>query len=157
MGASGYTIEQIRSVSGSHFTGALAPGVTEHENLSFPDGWGTANIHKMRIHQVIMTIDNTNTTALVPFYINLFGTSSGAAGIDAENWQGRIEFAEADFEQIASAGLYRGMKDLTQNPLYYVDIDHSGQLHVTLENTDGATTWHADDEVQITFIVEPIL
>jgi hypothetical protein len=154
---SAYTHEPIRSVSTSHFTGALAPAAVEHEDLSFPEGWGTSQIQKVRIHNISMTIDNTNTTALIPWYINFFGTDSGVDTIDLEDFQGRVEFAEADFEQFGSSGLFRANKSLADSPILYVDKDNTGELHVSLENSDAATTWHADDEVQITFMVEPVI
>jgi hypothetical protein len=148
----------IRSVSSSHFTGALAPAAVEHEDLSFPDQWGTAGIQSINIHNVTMTIDNTSTTTVVPFYINFFGNDLGAeATPDAEDFQGRIEIAEADFEQFGASGLFRANIDLSATPIVYIDQDNTGELHISLENSDAATTWHADDEVQITFIVSPNL
>ena len=50
-----------------------------------------------------------------------------------------------------------GIRDLGDSPMYYIDEDNSSELHVSLQNTDGSTAWHANDEVRITFFVEPIL
>lgn len=153
-----YTQEAIRSVATIHFTGALAAGASEHEDLQFPDGWGLVQIQKILIHNVSLTIDATNTTEVVPFYINFWGTDGGAdANPDVDDWQGRIEFAEDDLEQLASAGLFRATRSLADNPLHYIDKDSTGELHVSIENTDATKAWHADDEIQITFMVTPVL
>ena len=68
-----YTIDQIKSDKDSHFSGALATGAQEYEDLSFPDGYSEAQIQKLRIHRAVIVADNTNTAALVPFYINFWG------------------------------------------------------------------------------------
>jgi len=154
-----YTIDQIKSDKDSHFSGALATGAQEYEDLSFPDGYSEAQIQKLRIHRAVIVADNTNTTTLVPFYINFWGSDAAslATDPDLDLFQGRMEFAEGDLEQIGGGGLYRGIRDLGDSPMYYIDEDNSSELHVSLQNTDGSTAWHADDEVRITFFVEPIL
>jgi len=154
-----YTIDRIKSVKGTHFTGALAPGAQEYEDLDFPDSYKQTGIQKLKVHRAVIAVDLTNTTTVVPFYINFWGTDAAtlATDPDLDYFQGRIEFSEADLEQVGSSGLYRATRDLTDNPINYEDQDLSGELHVSLENTDASTTFHASDTISITFFVEPIL
>lgn len=151
-----HTIEAMKS---DIITGLVAQDDGKNINVSYPEGWGTAQIQKIKIHNVSVTAE-LSTTGDMAFDINLFGKDTHEdTGLvtTAEDFMGMIRFVVGDSETIDTGGAsFRYTKDFSDNPILYQDLDNSGELHITIVPRT-ATSFAAADSITITFMVEPIL
>lgn len=132
----------VRSLKGTHFTGALAQNAKEDESFDLPGG-----LKRVRITGVTLLSDQNLDWDIVQFRTS--GTDDADADLDTQiDW---VSFAVADGNQIAGAGLFRyGVTGLS------LDLDNDdGKLHVGLVNRNStAKIAGATGEVVIEFQME---
>ena len=149
------TIERANS---SAIAGApTAQNAAVQFNINYPAGWATANFHKIRIHNITATAE-LSTTGDMGFDLNFFGKDTyQSTGVDttAEDFMGSVSFAMSDSELITGSAMFRYTKDLADSPMFYEDLDMSGEVHVSLV-VRTATDFAAADSIKITLMVEPI-
>ncbi len=63
MAVSTQVIENIQAT----FSDTIADNAAEHQNINFPDYWGTAGIQKVRIHGVTGSFEAGDTAAALEF------------------------------------------------------------------------------------------
>ncbi len=149
-----YTIEAIDSDKDTHFTGALAQDAIENENISFPSDFSTAQMQKLKIHQISIQSDQALDWDLILWSDDGFADTSD---IDSDPHIIAETFLASDAVQIAGANqTYYRYNPVT--PILYIDKDNSGELHVGLINRSvTAKNAGATGEVKVRFMVEPIL
>ncbi len=151
------------TMKSAKITGSIATGVGSDINVDFPADWKTCGIQKLKIHNIAVTGELSNTTGnTIDFDLLFFGKDThgtDTTDTSAENLLGEIVFLATDFDGSAYTGggaSFRAYKDLADNPVYYVDQDNTSELHMTFINRD-ADTLSASDSLQITFTVEVVL
>ena len=153
-----YSIETISSDKDTNFTAALAQNAIENESLSFPSDYSTVNIIKLKINSIAVQADFTNTATTLDFEVVFWNTDGYSnADLDTDGYIASVLFSNSDARQIAGTGqYYYESENSFKSPIYYEDADGTGELHVGLVNR-SATTFHADDTIKLSFVVEPIL
>lgn len=139
-GATSGVRQFVASDKDSHFTGAIADGAHEFENITgLPSNVGQIEgIWLLAEEQLDWTVH--------------FWSSDGAddADLDSDSWLGSVDLAGADAKRIvgASEGTWRYVAMLSE-PLAYFDADGTNELHVSLQPNGAAKTAGATGEVRL--------
>ena len=153
-----YSIETISSDKDSNFTGALVQNAIENESISFPSDYSTVRVDKLRINSIAIQADFSNTTTALDLEVVFWNTDGYSnTDLDLDGHITSVLFSSSDARQIAGAGqYYYESENSFKSPIYYEDKDRTSELHVGLVNR-SSTTFHADDTIKLSFVVEPIL
>jgi hypothetical protein len=122
----------IRSLKGTHFTGAIAQNAGEAEDIAIPGAGSSAGDYSLRGYLYIREIHlwaDQNLSWEVQFWAD---DDYDETDVDLDAFLGSYTFAVADGLQNAGTGLYRYSQ--TKLELSYVDRDVTGEIHIKLVN-----------------------
>jgi len=118
----------IRSDKDTHFTGAVAVGITENESLA---GLESDKITILRV--LVTSVEN------LAFTIAFFGANTFQdTDIDLDAYTGEVQFVAADGVRMNAAGFPQYYYDSGALEMPYIDALNSGTLNVAYVCRDAA-------------------
>lgn len=138
----------VRSLKGTHFTGAIAQNAQEAESIAIPD---VRNTNEFIIEAVSLQSDQQ-----LDWDIFLWGTDGyDNTDLDLDFFVEFVSFATSDGKQIAGAGQFYYASSGLNIP--YKDLDGTGELHLSLVNRNAsAKNAGGTGEVVIVVSMRPV-
>ena len=160
MGNSGAILsaaEYVRSDKDVHFIGALVQGAVETANISFPQDWVDAQVHRCEVLGIVV-MSKEQLAWDVKFYGK--DTHAVTSNLDLDSIAYTFKLNESDGIQEGSTPANQYYYDLDPDrfPFVYQDEDLTSEFHITLVNRSvSAKTATTVGEIVIIIHAVPIM
>ena len=146
-------VEFIITDKDTHFTGALATNVVEHEDIDYPSDWGVLGLNEMIIESVSIQSDQNLEWDVFIWS----GAENLNADLDLDTFLDYFNFPTTSGKQLGGTAQFYYASVSNNVAIPYRDNDKTSKLHISLVNRSAtAKNAGATGEIVVKIAVRPI-